>query len=40
VLLPDAMQKYGLAEDITIDRDGLVHGPPSPGFSAHRSISS
>ena len=27
VLLPDAMQKYGLAEDITVDRDGLVHAP-------------
>jgi hypothetical protein len=22
VLLPDAMQKYGLADDITVDRDG------------------
>jgi L-alanine-DL-glutamate epimerase-like enolase superfamily enzyme len=39
VLLPDAMQKYGLAEDITVDRDGLVHAPTAPA-SAPRSISS
>ena len=32
VLLPDAMQKYGLAEDITVDRDGLVHAPTGPGL--------
>src|SRR5207245_10384928 len=35
VLLPDAMQKYGLAEDITVDRDGLVHAPTEPGLGAH-----
>jgi len=34
VLLPDAMQKYGLAEDITVDRDGLVHAPNEPGLGA------
>jgi L-alanine-DL-glutamate epimerase-like enolase superfamily enzyme len=34
VLLPDAMQKYGLAEDITVDRDGLVHAPSGPGLGA------
>ena len=34
VLLPDAMQKYGLAEDITVDRDGLVHAPTAPGLGA------
>jgi L-alanine-DL-glutamate epimerase-like enolase superfamily enzyme len=31
-LLPDAMQKYGLAEDITVGRDGLVHAPTEPGL--------
>jgi len=34
VLLPDAMQKYGLAEDITVDRDGLVQAPTGPGLGA------
>jgi len=34
VLLPDAMQKYGLAQDITVDRDGLVHAPTDPGLGA------
>jgi hypothetical protein len=33
-LLPDAMQKYGLATDITVDRDGLVHAPTGPGLGA------
>ena len=28
------MQKYGLAEDIAVDRDGLVHAPTAPGLSA------
>jgi L-alanine-DL-glutamate epimerase-like enolase superfamily enzyme len=32
VLLPDGAQKYGLAEDITVDRDGLVHAPGAPGL--------
>jgi L-alanine-DL-glutamate epimerase-like enolase superfamily enzyme len=35
VLLPDAMQKHGLAEDITVGRDGLVHAPTEPGLGAH-----
>jgi L-alanine-DL-glutamate epimerase-like enolase superfamily enzyme len=34
VLLPDAMQKYGLAQDIAVDRDGLVHAPTGPGLGA------
>jgi hypothetical protein len=29
------MQKYGLAEDITVDRDGLVHAPTAPGLGAN-----
>ncbi|MGG5888282.1 enolase C-terminal domain-like protein [Falsiroseomonas sp. HC035] len=32
VLLPDAAQKYGLAEDITVDAQGLVHAPMRPGL--------
>ena len=35
VLLPDAMQKYGLAQEIIIDRDGLVHALTEPGLGAH-----
>jgi len=34
VLLPDAMQKYGLAEEITVDREGFVHAPSGPGLGA------
>jgi L-alanine-DL-glutamate epimerase-like enolase superfamily enzyme len=34
VLLPDTMQKYGLAEEITVERDGLVHAPTEPGLGA------
>lgn len=34
VLLPDAAQKYGLAQDIKVDRDGLVHAPTEPGLGA------
>src|SRR5262249_6903298 len=34
VLFPDAMQKYGLAEDISVDPDGLVHAPTGPGLGA------
>ena len=34
VLLPDAMQKYGLAQDITPDRGGFVHAPTAPGLGA------
>ena len=32
VLLPDGAQKYGLAEDITIGHDGMVHAPTAPGL--------
>ena len=34
VLLPDAMQKYGLAQDVTVDREGFVHAPTGPGLGA------
>jgi L-alanine-DL-glutamate epimerase-like enolase superfamily enzyme len=34
VLLPDGMQKYGLAPDIAVDRSGLVHAPQTPGLGA------
>ena len=34
VLLPDAMQKYGLAQDITVDAEGYVHAPTGPGLGA------
>jgi L-alanine-DL-glutamate epimerase-like enolase superfamily enzyme len=34
VLLPDAMQKYGLAQDIEVDREGWVHAPTGPGLGA------
>ena len=34
VLLPDGAHKYGLAEDITVGRDGLVHAPTGPGLGA------
>ena len=29
------MQKYGLAEEITVDRNGLVHAPTEPGLGVH-----
>jgi L-alanine-DL-glutamate epimerase-like enolase superfamily enzyme len=29
------MQKYGLAEEIIVDRDGLVRAPTEPGLGAH-----
>ena len=32
VLLPDGAQKYGLVQDITVDREGFVHAPTSPGL--------
>ncbi len=35
VLLPDAMQKYGIAEDIAPDKDGMVHAPTEPGLGAN-----
>jgi L-alanine-DL-glutamate epimerase-like enolase superfamily enzyme len=34
VLLPAAAQKYGLVEDIEVDRRGLVHAPSGPGLGA------
>jgi L-alanine-DL-glutamate epimerase-like enolase superfamily enzyme len=34
VLLPDATQKYGLVEDISIGRDGTVKPPDGPGLGA------
>src|SRR5512132_2474215 len=34
VLLPAATQKYGLAEDIEVDAQGLVHAPTGPGLGA------
>ena len=34
VLLPDGAQKFGLVEDITVDRDGMVQVPNGPGLGA------
>jgi len=34
VLLPDATQKYGLAEDLTVGRDGMVRPPEGAGLGA------
>jgi L-alanine-DL-glutamate epimerase-like enolase superfamily enzyme len=34
VLLPSGAQKYGLAEDIEVDKDGLVHAFEKPGLGA------
>jgi L-alanine-DL-glutamate epimerase-like enolase superfamily enzyme len=34
VLLPDATQKYGLVEDLTVDRKGMVRLPDGPGLAA------
>ena len=34
VLLPDGAQKYGLEQDITVDKQGLVHAPDGPGLGA------
>lgn len=34
VLLPEAAQKYGLLDDITVDPDGLVRAPEGPGLGA------
>jgi L-alanine-DL-glutamate epimerase-like enolase superfamily enzyme len=34
VLLPDGAQKYGLVEDIVVDKKGLVHAPKGPGLGA------
>jgi len=32
VLLPEAAQKYGLVNDIEVDRQGLVYAPEKPGL--------
>jgi len=34
VLLPDATQKYGLIEDLSVDRNGMVRVPDGPGLGA------
>jgi L-alanine-DL-glutamate epimerase-like enolase superfamily enzyme len=34
ILLPDATQKYGLVDDITVARDGTVKPPEGPGLGA------
>ncbi len=34
VLLPARAQKYGLARDIEVDANGLVHAPEGPGLGA------
>ena len=34
VLMPDGAQKYGLAQDIGVDAQGLVHAPTGPGLGA------
>jgi L-alanine-DL-glutamate epimerase-like enolase superfamily enzyme len=34
VLLPDATQKYGLAEDLSVDGNGMVKPPDGPGLGA------
>lgn len=34
VLLPDGAQKYGLASEIEVDRNGLVHAFDGPGLGA------
>jgi L-alanine-DL-glutamate epimerase-like enolase superfamily enzyme len=34
VLLPAASQKYGLAVDIEVDANGMVHAPNGPGLGA------
>jgi L-alanine-DL-glutamate epimerase-like enolase superfamily enzyme len=32
VLLPDAVQKHGLVNDIEVDENGMVHAPTEPGL--------
>jgi L-alanine-DL-glutamate epimerase-like enolase superfamily enzyme len=34
VLLPDATQKYGLVDDLSVDRQGMVRVPEGPGLGA------
>lgn len=38
VLLPEGAQKYGLARDIEVDRNGLVHAINDPGLGAAINI--
>jgi hypothetical protein len=32
VLLPDGAHKYGMAEDLAPDKDGLMFAPTEPGI--------
>ncbi len=34
VLLPDAVQKHGLVQDVEVDKNGMVHAPVDPGLGA------
>ena len=34
VLLPDGAQKYGMAEEIVVDANGMVHAPKGSGLGA------
>lgn len=40
VLLPDGAQKYGLAPDIAVDREGFVHAPTEPGLGVNIDVES
>ena len=32
VLLPDGAHKWGMAKELEIDKDGLMHAPEGPGL--------
>jgi hypothetical protein len=32
VLLPDGAHKYGMAQELEIDAEGLMHAPTAPGL--------
>jgi len=34
VLLPHGAHKYGMARELEIDRDGMLHAPTGPGLGA------
>ena len=34
VLLPDGAHKYGMAKELEIDRDGMLHAPTGPGLGS------